>query len=157
LDEAGNRDWWRVPYQRAIMQVAAQAAALRLALLYIDDAPAAAQCWIVSGGVAHLHRLAYDERFRELSPGTVLSWHVIRHVLDVDHVRELDFGVGDDAYKAEWVSGRRERWGILAFNPRTWGGLKAAAVNIGGHAAKSVTRVVLHPLLKRLRGADPSP
>ena len=142
-----------VPYQRAIMQVAAQAGALRLALLYIDDAPAAAQCWMVSGGVAYLHRLAYDERFGELSPGTVLSWQVIRHVLDADHVRELDFGVGDDAYKADWVSGRRERWGILAFNPRTLGGLKAAAVNLGGHAAKSVTRVILHPLLKRLRGS----
>ena len=148
-----SRSWKQglteVPYQRALMKVAAQAGALRLALLYIDDAPAAAQFWLMSGGVGYLHRLAYDERFRDLSPGTVLTWHVIRHLLDVDRVDTLDFGIGDDAYKRDWVSGLRERWGIVGFNPRTLRGLRGAVWNIGGHAVRNIARVVLRPLIDR--------
>lgn len=132
-----------LPYQRAIIQVAAQAGALRLALLYVDDKPAAAQFWMVTGGVGYLHRSAYDAHFRELSPGTLLTWHVVRHLLDVDHVEELDLGVGDDAYKSDWASKRRERWGIVAFNPRTWAGLKAASFNIGGRIAKRIAGALL--------------
>jgi hypothetical protein len=152
------RSWKRgpshisIPYLHATMQIAAQAGALRLALLYVDNVPAATQFWLIINGAAHLSRLAYDERFRDLSPGTVLTWHVVRHMLDAEKVQELDLGLGDDAYKAEWVSGRRERWGILGFNPRTPGGLKAAARNIGGRVAKRVARALLRPLIARLRG-----
>jgi Acetyltransferase (GNAT) domain len=132
-----------LPYHRAIIQVAAQAGALRLALLYVDEKPAAAQFWIVTGGTGYLRRLAYDEHFRDLSPGTLLTWHVVRHLLDVDRVQELDLGVGDDGYKSDWASKRRERWGILAFNPRTWAGLKAASFNIGGRITKRLAGTVL--------------
>ena len=138
-----------VPYQRALMKVAAEAGALRLALLYIDDAPAAAQFWIMSGGVGYLHRLAYDERFRDLSPGTVLTWHVIRHLLDVDRVDVLDLGIGDDAYKRDWATSLRERWGLVGFNPRTLRGLRGAVWNLGGHAVKNIMRVMLRPLMNR--------
>jgi len=153
-----TRSWKRglgevsVNHLHAIIRVAAQAGALRLALLYVDNVPAAAQLWLINAGVAHLYRLAYDGRFRELSPGTVLTWHVVKEMLDVEKVQELDLGIGDDAYKADWVSGRRERWGILGFNPRTWGGLKAAGRNIGGRAAKHVVQVLLHPLAARSSG-----
>ena len=34
---------------------------------------------------------------------------LMRHVIDVDQVREVDFGSGDDAYKKDWMSDRRER------------------------------------------------
>ena len=49
-------------------------------------------------------------------------------LLDVDPVRELDLGVGDDPYKGDWASGRRKRWDLLGFNSRMWAGLKATAV-----------------------------
>ena len=79
------RSWKRgladLPYQRAIVQVAAHAGALRLGLLYVDDKPAAAQFWMATGGVGYLHRSAYDALFHELSPGTLLTWHVVRHLL----------------------------------------------------------------------------
>jgi hypothetical protein len=138
-------------FLRAIMRAAAQTGALRLALLYLDNEPAAAQLWLISGGVAFLHRLAYDERFRDLSPGTVLTWYVVREMLDAEKVGELDLGVGDDSYKADWVPDRRERWGIVGFNPRTPGGLKAAAVNIGGRGVKRVLGATLGSLMTRRR------
>ena len=42
-----------------------------------------------------------------------------RHVIDEDRVEEIDFLIGDDAYKQDWMSARRERWGVVAFNPGT--------------------------------------
>jgi CelD/BcsL family acetyltransferase involved in cellulose biosynthesis len=71
-------------------------------------------------------------------------------LLDVDRVGALDLGIGDDAYKRDWASGLRERWGIVGFNPRTLRGLRGAVWNIGGHAVKNITRAVLRPLMDRL-------
>jgi CelD/BcsL family acetyltransferase involved in cellulose biosynthesis len=110
--------------------------ALRLGLVYVDGEPAAAQLWIVHHGNALIYKLAYDERFADLSVGTILSAALFEHALDVDRVAEVDYLSGDDAYKKDWMSQRRERWGILALNPRTPRGLLAIARHVGGRAAK---------------------
>ena len=78
----------------------------------------------------------YDERFAKDSVGTVLSILLMEHVIEVDKVKEVDYLTGDDPYKRDWMSHRRERWGIMAFNPRTLHGLLAAARHKGGHAAR---------------------
>ena len=44
-------------------------------------------------------------------------------MLEVDHVEEVDYLSGDDAYKADWMAQRRERVGLVAFDrhrPRGW-------------------------------------
>src|SRR5437879_2639242 len=110
--------------------------ALRLGIVYVDGGPAAAQLWIVHHGNALIYKLAYDERFGELSVGTTLSATLFQHALDVDKVTEVDYLSGDDAYKKDWMSHRRERWGILALNPRTPRGVLAIARHVGGRAVK---------------------
>lgn len=62
----------------------------------------------------------------KLSAGSVLSAELMRHVMDVDRVREVDFLSGDDAYKADWMAHRRERIGLVAFDQRHWRGWLAA-------------------------------
>ena len=89
----------------------------------IDGAAAAAQLWIVHGGVAAIYKLAYDERFGALSIGSLLTAHMMQHVIDIDGVQEVDYLMGDDAYKRDWMSQRRERWGLVAFNPYSVDGL----------------------------------
>ncbi len=75
----------------------------RLGLAYYEDRIVAAQFWVVSQGVAYIHKLAHCESAKDLSPGTLLSVAMFRHVIDIDHVRQIDFGTGDDKYKADWM------------------------------------------------------
>ncbi|WP_158592358.1 GNAT family N-acetyltransferase [Noviherbaspirillum sedimenti] len=127
-----------------LIRMCAQQGWLRLGVAYVDGGPAAAQLWIVSHGVASIYKLAYDARFAPLSIGSILTAHLMQHVIDVDRVREVDYLTGDDAYKRDWMSHRRERWGMIAFNLRTARGLLAAARHIGGRGLKGLWRR-LHP------------
>lgn len=115
---------------------------LRFGLLYIDDEPAAAQLWMVHAGVASIYKVCYDERFSKLSVGTILTARLMQHVIDTDHVREVDYLTGDDAYKENWMSHRRERWGIMAFNPYRIPGCLQAIQHVGGRMTKETFRQV---------------
>jgi hypothetical protein len=132
---------WKVPepYPEFIPDLLRTCAAhgmLRLGLAYVDGEPAAAQIWIVHSGVALIYKIAYDPKFRELSVGTYLTTRLMEHTIDMDRVNEVDYLTGDDAYKKDWMSQRRERWGILALNPRTPRGALAIARHIGGRTIK---------------------
>jgi Acetyltransferase (GNAT) domain len=119
-----------------LMRVCAAIGALRLGLLCVDGEPAAAQFWIVMNGRALIYKLAYDERFSDLSVGTILTAALMQRAIDEDKVTEVDYLSGDDPYKKDWMSARRERWGILAMNPLTFRGALAIARHVGGRAAK---------------------
>lgn len=124
-----------------MMRACARSGQLRLGILQIDGEPAAAQVWLVNSGRATIYKLAYDERFKQLSVGTLLTVHLMRHVIDVDRVAEVDYGSGDDSYKQDWMSSRRERWGLTAYNPRTVRG----ALEIGNHFGRSVAKRLATP------------
>ncbi len=106
-----------------LIRLCARQGKLRLGIVRIDGQAVAAQLWIVHQGVAAIYKLAYDERFAALSVGSVLTARMMEHVIDVDGVREVDYLMGDDGYKRDWMSHRRERWGLAAFNPHTADGL----------------------------------
>jgi hypothetical protein len=136
---------WKKPEAYAqfipgLIRTCAEQGWLRLGIAYIDEQPAAAQIWIVYNNVASIYKLAYDERFGSLSIGTILTARLMQHVIDVDKVREVDYLTGDDDYKRDWMSDRRERVGLIAFNLRTLRGILAACKNLGGHAIKKLIR-----------------
>lgn len=123
-----------------LVRMAAQRGWLRLGVAWINDTPVAAQIWIVNKGKANVYKLAYDEEFRSYSPGTLLTARLMQHVMDVDHVSEVDYLIGDDGYKREWMSSRRTRWGLVAYNPGSLGGLLGLARELLGRAARHLTR-----------------
>ena len=108
-----------------LCRMAAAQGWLRLGILTLDAQPIAAQIWIIKDGVASIYKLAYDERCGRFSPGSVLSAHMMEHCIDHDQVQMVDYLTGDDAYKKDWMSHRRERIGLIAFNPATVRGLTA--------------------------------
>jgi hypothetical protein len=65
---------------------------------------------------------------------------MLEHAIDIDGVEEVDYLSGDDSYKSDWMSDRRERWGIIAFNPRTVWGNAGILRHIGGKSLKANSR-----------------
>ena len=139
-------------YIRSLMDLAAEQGALRLGLLYVDGKPAAGQVWLVSSGTAACYRLAYDQRFERFSAGSLLTREMFRHVIDVDKVERIDFGIGDDPYKQDWVSRRREMWGIVGYNARTPFGIGGAAWQLVAKPIRAARHAIL-PLAPRRRAA----
>ncbi len=110
-------------FLRQLAERESVAGALRIGLAYIDGAPVAAQFWTVENGAALIHKLAHDERHMHASPGTLLTAALFQHVIDIDHVDVIDFGTGNDAYKAEWMEAVRPRYRLELFwpnHPANW-------------------------------------
>jgi Acetyltransferase (GNAT) domain len=138
---------WKRPepypnFVSGLIRACAERGWLRMGVIYMDDQPIASQVWIVNSGKASIYKLGQDQHFDEFSAGSVLTAKLMEHVLEVDKVQEVDFGSGDDPYKKNWLPQRRERWGILAMNPRSVAGLAAIIRNIGGRAAKNVWQAI---------------
>lgn len=106
-------------FMPGLMKLAVSVDGLRLGVAYLEDKAIAAQFWIVADKTAYIFKLAYDEDYKQHSAGTILTTKLMEYVLDVDKVEVVDYLCGDDAYKKDWMSSRRERWGILVFNTST--------------------------------------
>lgn len=125
------RSWKPVESSAAFMpgllRLAASHGWLRAGLLYVDGRPIAAQCWLQDRGRAVIYKLAHDEGWRDFSPGLILTMAMFRQAIDVDHSQIVDFGSGDDPYKADFMSVRGARWRIDALNRRSGRGRAALA------------------------------
>ena len=128
---------WKVPepcpgFMPGLVRMAAAEGWLRLGVLWLGNVPVAAQVWLVHGAKANIYKLAYVKGQEKLSAGSVLTAALMQHVMDEDHVSEVDYLSGDDAYKRDWMAQRRERVGLVAFDPRSPRGLVAATRHFGG-------------------------
>lgn len=103
---------------RAFAMAEGEAGRLRLGIARAEDGLAvAAQCWTVENGVAYIHKLAHLESHKPLSAGTTLSAALFEHVIDTDKVHLVDFGTGDQGYKADWMEAVRPRFRIDCLDP----------------------------------------
>ena len=112
-----------LPFLRELADREAAAGTLRLGFARLNGQPVATQLWTVDHGVALIHKLSHDRAFDGASPGTLLSHAMFAHAIDVDRVRTIDYGTGDNAYKAEWMDRRETLYRLDFFNPRfasTW-------------------------------------
>jgi CelD/BcsL family acetyltransferase involved in cellulose biosynthesis len=127
---------------------------LRLGIALVDEQPVAAQLWIVNEGIASIYKLAYDEQFSKYSIGSILTAHLMEYVMECDRVREVDYLIGDDPYKRSWMSHRRERWGVRAFNLRSVNGMCGVVKHIGGSALKKSLKNVCEIFRRKTHRSD---
>lgn len=113
-------------FLRALASQEGAAGTLRLGIARLDGEPIAAQLWLIENGEAVIHKLAYAESAKHLSPGTILGHAMFRRAIDTDKVRMIDYGTGDEPYKADWMAERHQLWQLTARNPRTFRGLAGA-------------------------------
>lgn len=142
------------PYAEFVPGLIAGCAAvgsLRMGIAWLNAQPIAAQLWIVANGKAEIYKVAYDPAFKDYSPGTVLTARLMQHVMERDGVTEVDYLTGDDPYKQTWMGDRRERWGIVAYNPRTVLGLLGAFREASGRRLKKAG-LALKAVLAGARG-----
>ena len=85
----------------------------RLVILTINKQPVAAQIWFVAHNKASIFKLAYDEGWKKYSPGSLLTEYLMEYVIEVDNVEEIDYLTGNDRYKQDWMSQRRQRWNLV--------------------------------------------
>ncbi|MEZ5503641.1 MAG: GNAT family N-acetyltransferase [Halioglobus sp.] len=111
-----------------LLRLSANRGWLRLGIARYDNKPVASQIWLISHGTAYIFKLAYDEDFKHLSPGTVLTAFMMEQIIDKDGITQIDYLSGDDDYKRDWMSLRRERQGIAAYNPLT---IRGAGMLVG--------------------------
>jgi hypothetical protein len=143
---------WKVPepyveFIPGLIRLCARRGWLRLGVAWIGDKPIAAQLWIVNAGRAHIYKVAYDEAFKAMAPGTLVTALLLEEVIDRDKVTEVDYLIGDDAYKKTWMSHRRERFGLIAYDPATPRGLYGLLRQAVGNAWRRLRALRTSPAL----------
>lgn len=138
-----NKSWKNnEPYPEfmpALIRVSARLGILRLGILYMNGAPVAAQLWLASDGHAIIYKIAYDENFKDLSVGSILSMELFRQSIDQDNVEEIDYGLGSEAYKQDWMESKRDIVMIETYNTSTLIGL---ALDLSESIKRSIKRVI---------------
>lgn len=132
---------WKQPepypnFVPGLMRACAKRGWLRLGIAWLNGEAIAAQIWIVANHKASIYKLAYDEKHKKYAPGTLLTAMLMQHTFESDQVTEVDYLIGDDAYKQSWMSHRRERWGIVAYNPNSISGLLGLGREVLGRSLK---------------------
>ena len=145
---------WKEPepfpaFNRALFAGLGPSGTLRAALMWSGQTPIAAQYWTIFRRRATVLKLAHDEAARSVSPGTVLTAYVIRSLIEQDGAEEIDFGRGDDAYKRNWAHGRRQRAGLIAFNPLRVQGALGLARQAAGELVRTAQNLLGHSGLRR--------
>ena len=104
---------------------------LRLGIASHEGRPIAAQFWTVEAGTAFIHKLAHLEEATKLSGGTVLTAALFERAIDIDKAELVDFGTGNDPYKAMWMEELRPRFRLACHrpgNPKSWPHLAKAGL-----------------------------
>lgn len=113
-------------FMPALFRLCDQLGIVRVGTARIDNEPAAAQIWINDHGRTLIYKLAYDDKYAPHSIGSVLSRALFEFAIDDDQVTEIDYGVGNEPYKRDWMSDVRQLNGLLACNSKSLGGRLAA-------------------------------
>ncbi|NQY63579.1 MAG: GNAT family N-acetyltransferase [Alteromonadaceae bacterium] len=109
-----------------ICQQAIEQNKLRMGILLVDGVAAAAQIWFLENKTASIFKLAYDPTYQSFSVGTILSMALSKFVIEDDQVTKIEFGMGNESYKKDWMNKNTQRVTVEVFNSRTMRGIVGA-------------------------------
>lgn len=84
-------------------------------LLRIDGTPVAYEFHVVYGGVVYPLRADFDERFRDLSPGSVLLYSAMKRLFEEGGVTQYYSCADDYQYLRSWTDERRHHFDVEVF------------------------------------------
>ncbi|WP_019029192.1 GNAT family N-acetyltransferase [Colwellia piezophila] len=79
---------------------------------------------------ASIFKLAYRPKYQQYSVGSILSLALSEFVISQDHVSRIEFGMGAEPYKKEWLNATRVRSSYQIFNAQSISGKLAILRNI---------------------------
>ena len=103
---------------------------VRLATMNLDGTAIAAQVWLVRGTKATIFKLAHRQDAAKFSPGTLLTHWTLEKLCREEGIQDVDFGRGNDAYKKDWLSRSRQRYGVVAANWKSTAGIAAVVSDV---------------------------
>lgn len=136
-----------------LIRAAAKTNTLRLGLYYIDNKPVATHLWVVTSGRATICKHHHNSEFNRESVGAILTLRMFEYAIDTEHVHTIDFGVGDEPAKRNWLHSEESLDGIVAFNYKTPTGLIALLLYTTSeklHQLKQLLKPYLLPLKNKL-------
>lgn len=103
-------------FHKDLAKIAADENNLLIAIMYLDKKPIAAQYRLLCGKKCYFIKTAYDENYHEYSVGILLLNHVLKHLMNNENVKIIDFGPGNEGYKANWAGNKFNYNNIYLFN-----------------------------------------
>lgn len=113
-------------FYRDIACWAAERGSLRLAYLRLDGRPLAFDFAIEEDGRHYLLKTGFDPAFRELAPGMLLRFEMLKRTFELG-LRSYEFLGTDEPWKLDWTPLVRQRVALKAFAPTAPGLLDWAA------------------------------
>jgi len=125
---------------------------LRLFLLRLDGAPAAAFYGFRYGRTFYFYQSGFDPAYGKLSVGLVAMGLTIRKALE-EGAAEFDFLHGDEAYKSLWAPQHREIGRLEIYPPRARGAIQRRVNDFGRGARRLARRAMPRALADRIAAA----
>jgi CelD/BcsL family acetyltransferase involved in cellulose biosynthesis len=97
---------------RAVVHAAFQGGSLRLYQLLVDGQTIAVQQGFCFKGAFYGYQTAYDQEWRQYSPGQQLLSHLFQEAIG-EHLREVDMAHGETDYKKNWETDARVNCHLL--------------------------------------------
>lgn len=107
-------------FYRKLTDAMAQKGIVELWLMRHDGEAIAFEYHLRYGGIAYPIRADFDERFRELSPGSVLEYHIIKSLFDDPEVRGYNSCGDTYEYLMKWATEMREHAEFQIFSSKAY-------------------------------------
>ena len=127
-------------YIEGVMRVSAAAGTLRTGFLILDGVPAAVQVWRLDGANARCLRIWTDEAKEESGLSDLLTAYMTKRLIEEDCAAILYFGALSEEFAADWAAASAARIDVMAFNPRTFRGVRGAIRHLTVSKLRAVWR-----------------